>query len=139
MATTRKPSPDEPAGSLFDLSTEVATPIIFTVDEAPYQLKQIVHLSKRDEARARWLFTREHLLMERINALDPNKDEATGMTLSEELRKVRVDMILLMTTCPREVVEKIPFIGQLTILAHIGGRLGAKPDEAKPDEEGQEG
>lgn len=105
--------------SLMDLSTEVEPALTFTVDGEPYDLRTVSHLSKIEEARLRTLNKQEEFILAKIEATEPDK-ESVLMSLHERLFDLRIVLITMMTTLPKELVEKLNPMVQQKLINFIG-------------------
>lgn len=110
--------------SLLDLSTVVEPPLTFTVDDQPYELRTISHLSKLEEARLRTLNKQEEFILAKIDAIDPNNEDAL-MALHEKLFDLRIELITMMTSLPREKAEKLPPMQQQNLINFVGMEVAA--------------
>jgi len=110
--------------SLLDLSTAVEPPLVFTVDGQPYKLRTISHLSKLEEARLRTLNKQEEFILAKIDAIDPNLEDKL-MALHEKLFDLRIELITMMTSLPREKAEKLPPIQQQNLINYVGMEVAA--------------
>jgi hypothetical protein len=120
MTDEQNVSPTEP---LFNVSTQIEAACTFIVDDEEYKLFTFAHLNKEKEIRVRWLITREAALIKRLEAVAPEEDKR-GEDLITKLRDVRVDVLTMMTDCPREIIEKLGLSAQMTILKRVGRDFG---------------
>lgn len=114
---------------LFELSTEIAPPVVFGVDGHEYHILGFEHMGKEEEARVMALFAKHRRLSDRLGET-PNQAKAEQIALV--LRDTRMLLISTLTDLPREVAEKLPMSGQLTILRFISQEAGV---EGGPDDE----
>jgi len=111
---------DEP---LFNISTQIKPACTFLVDDEEYSLFSFAHLTKEKEIRVKWLLKREEGLIKRLDALTPEEDKR-GEELIAKLRDVRIEVLAMMTDCPRDVIERLGLSPQLTLLRRIGRDFG---------------
>jgi hypothetical protein len=107
-------------GRVLDLSTTVDPPPIVAIDDEEFELRTMEHLSPLDEAKLRALVAKEERFTDQLTKVpttDNNRLEAIAM----QLRKTRIDLILLMTTIPKEKIEALPVPAQQQLIALIGG------------------
>lgn len=98
---------------LMQLSTKVAPAKTFTVDDAPYELLGMDHLSPEAEAYVTATFSRYGAIAEQ---LEKTTDEGNGTKMALEMRTLRLNVLGKMTTCPRDVLEQIPMSGQIQMM-----------------------
>jgi len=116
---------------LLELSTKIAPPKTFIVDEDEYQLLGFEHISKAQEATVTALFSRYNTLNIRL-AQAPSKEKAErAATL---LYNIRMELMCNLTTLPRDVAEKLPMSAQVQLLNAIRGEVGGSaPDDDDDD------
>ena len=110
--------------SLLDLSTSIEPPLVFTVDDEPYQLRTVSHLNKLEEARLRTLNKQEEFVLAQIDEANP-ENEPKLMALHEKLFDLRIELITMMTSLPREKAEKLPPIQQQNLINFVGMEVAA--------------
>lgn len=112
------------------LSTTVAPAKTFTVDEVPYELLGMDHLSPEAEAYVMATFTRYGALAEKLETID-DVEKSTALAL--RMRTMRMDVLEKMTTCPRDVLEKIPMSGQVVMMNALRTELDATTGDEDED------
>lgn len=111
---------------LMQLSTTVAPAKTFTVDETPYELLGLDHLSPEAEAFVMGTFARYSALSEKLETVE-SEDKATKLALS--LRTMRMNVLEKMTTCPREILEKLPISAQIQMMNALSAELSGDEEE----------
>lgn len=91
-----------------------------------YQLKTMDHLSPDEESQVSATFARFLSIYQRLATA---KTDQKAKVEAARLRKLRIKLILLMTTIPRRVVERMGPGGQGKVLAAIQEEIGAEADD----------
>ena len=118
-AKTKKP--------LVALTTQVSEPEIFTVDDETYEILGLEHRSKEDEAEIFALFTQSTALQEKLEQGSfADKEEAKQTAL--ELRELREQILVSMTTLPLEIAEKLPISQVVVLFEHLAELTGGKEE-----------
>lgn len=113
------------SSAILSLSTEVAKPKTFTVDEVEYDLLGLAHLSPNDEAEVTALLSR----FEQAGArLDRAKSDQEAKSLAADLRRRRIGLITKMTTIPEDIAEKLPLQAQIKLFAAVRDELSGEAD-----------
>ena len=103
--------------ALFEISTAGDPAITFEAGGELYELRTISHLNKLEEIHVRGLSRRETQYVRQLN--DETLPDAQVKSINEKLVGLRVELICLMTTMPREVVEALPTIQQKRLVTYI--------------------
>lgn len=114
--------------SLMELTTEVAPTQKFTVDGAEYDLRGPDHLSDDEDAKLTAMFARHDKLS---GSLSEAKNDETATSLAKKLADKRVDIIVILTTMPRDEAKKLPLKAQQKLFRAIRNELSGDTD---PDE-----
>jgi hypothetical protein len=116
---------------ILSLSTQLDPPETFEVDGESFDLLGLKHLSDEQEAKAQGLFARFQNIS---GQLEHSANDQVAQRLSKDLRKRRLDLIALMTTVPRDLVEKLPLPAQVKLFKAIMEDFtgGDEDAEAKP-------
>lgn len=118
-------STKEHGGLLLQLTTEVAPAKQFTVDEEPYLLYGLNHLSKKDETEALALFARHAILVARLeSSANVNK----GKQLADEVKKCRLQILTRLTNLPQEIAEALPLGEQVKLFKAVQDEIGDDGD-----------
>lgn len=121
---------------LMQLSTTVAPAKTFTVDEVSYQLLGMDHLSPNSEANVMANFTRYGAMAERLEQIN---DETKATALALKMRGVRLSVLEKMTTCPMDVLEKIPMSGQIQMMNALRKELDQTAGNDTEDDDNEDG
>ena len=89
---------------LMQLSTAVAPAKTFTIDETPYELLGMDHLSPEAEANVMATFSRYGALAEKLEKVE---DEDKGTKIALTMRDLRLNVLAKMTTCPRDMTMTV--------------------------------
>lgn len=107
---------------LLEISTSVVEADTFTVDDVQYELKGLVHLSPAEEVKVSAMFARYSNLNGQMGAAGT---QAKAEALARQVRGVRLDLLAAMTTCPLEVIKRIPFPAQIALMEAVGEQFEA--------------
>lgn len=107
-------------GRVLDLSTSVDPPPIVAIDDEEFELRTMEHLSPVGEAKLRALVAKEERYTDQLSRL-PASDDTRLEAVAGQLRKTRIDLIILMTNIPKATIEKLPVPAQQKLIALIGG------------------
>lgn len=99
--------------SVLALTTKVAEPKKFTLDDEEYEMLGMDHLTKSDEAHAVALFSRYMILVQELNVTD---NVQKGRAIAESIADCRVAIICKLTTLPKEIAVKLPTPQQALLL-----------------------
>jgi len=110
-----------------ELSTKVEPASKFTVDGEEYELHTFEHLSPEEEAEVTALFARHAKLSELLNEA-PNVKK--GKEIASRLRGSRIALLSKLTTCPEDVIEKLPMSGQAQLFEAVQEEVGDATDES---------
>lgn len=113
---------EESRTRVLDLSTVVEPTLLIGIDDVEYELRTLEHLTPVDEARLRALFAKEERYTEQLAGIPPTEEKRLEAVVVQ-LRKIRIDLIELMSTIPRGTIEKLNVVFQQRIVALIGGRV----------------
>lgn len=116
---------------LFELTTAVAPPRVFTVDDEEYQLLDTEHFTKVQEVHSQALFSR-YLTIARKMISTSGRSELEK--LAGFMYELRMEILETHTTVPRDVLEKLSVSSQLKLLESIQG-TDENEDEVDADEE----
>jgi hypothetical protein len=110
--------------NLITLSTQIEPAIPFTVDGERYELRTLSHMTKFEEAKVRALSKREEWILREIESTSPTNEERV-MKLADSLAEIRVEILALMTTLPRDKIEALPIVAQRKLVLYAGMEIGA--------------
>lgn len=103
-----------------ELTSAVAPPNKFKLDDEAYELYTFDHLNANDEVKVTSLFT----MFNRLNSmLERCKSESQADKIAKRLRDIRVDLIARLTSVPRSVVEKLPVPVQAQLLELVNENM----------------
>ena len=115
---------------ILSLSTQLDPPDTFEVDGESFNLLGLKHLSDEQEAEAQGLFARFQNIS---GQLETAANDQVAKRLSKDLRKRRLDLIALMTTVPRDLVEKLPLPAQVKLFKAIMEDFIAGDEDAEAE------
>ena len=104
--------------ALFALFGEGEPPITFEASGQLYELRTVSHLNKLEEIRVRTLMRREEQLTKQLE--DEALVDARVEEINTKLVTLRVELICMMTTMSKEVVEDLPTMQQQRLATYIG-------------------
>ena len=110
---------------ILNLSTTAEPAGTIGIDDQVYELLGFEHLSPEQEAKATAAFTR---FQQCAVKLDRAQSDQAAEKLAADLRRRRIDVLCLLTTIPREVVEKIPMSGQVALFKAVRQESGQDDD-----------
>src|SRR6187431_1252360 len=114
-------SDDNNKGTLLELTTTVEPAKEFTIDEQPYKLYGLNHLSKKDETEALALFARHGILVNRLE-MSPNVNK--GKQIAEAVKSCRMQILTRLTNAPLDIVEKLPLGEQVKLFKAVQEEIG---------------
>jgi len=117
---------------LLELSTAVVEPDVFTVDGEEYQLLGLNHLSDQDEVTVMAMYAR-YAKMADVLTEAPNQKKAEEV--AKVMRKQRLGLLAKMTTCPVDILGKLPIKSQIALMNAIGEEMEEKDDEGTGGDE----
>lgn len=128
---------DDSSTPIFDLSSQVEPTLTFTVDGEPYELRTVSHLNTFEEAKLRRLVRREEQLVEQLAKPGPMSD-AVLARIGQQIVDLRVELIEMMTTLPKELIVKLPPTAQQQIVRAIGQGVESLESRREETSEGEE-
>jgi hypothetical protein len=105
------------SNALFEISTELEPPIAFVVGGEPYELRTMSHLNKIEEVKVRVLARREQNLAKQLD--NENLAPERVSDISTKVVDCRAELLLLMTTLPKEVIAKLTTVQQRRLVDYI--------------------
>lgn len=108
---------------LLELSTAAIDPERFTVDGESYDLLGINHLSDKDEIAVTAMFSRYDRLSK---ALEEAPNQRKAEDVARVMRQKRLELLGRMTTCPVDVLGKLPLKSQIALMEAIGEEMDDK-------------
>ena len=114
--------------TMLRLSTQVAPPKKFTVDDEEFELLTMENIGRDDEARLSMLFHRFEKLLSKLDRATRDDD---AQRTAERVRATRIEIITTFTTLPLEIADNLPLPAQNALLKAVGQATG----ESVADEE----
>jgi hypothetical protein len=112
---------------VLNLRSAIAPARTITIDDVPYELYNLDHLSPNDEAVATALLARHQYLR---NQLSITPDVAAGTELARKVHATLVDFLAKLTNAPKDVLTNLPTSAQADLLEAI--ELHAARDDGEP-------
>jgi len=107
---------------LLDISTQVVEADTFTVDDVQYELKGLVHLSPAEEVKVSAMFARFNSLSEQMASAGT---QAKAESFARQVRDKRHELLAAMTTCPLDLIKRIPLPAQIGLMDAVGEQFEA--------------
>jgi hypothetical protein len=103
------------------LSTQVAPPKKFTVDDEEFELLSLENIGRDDEVKLSVLFHRFTKLLEKF---DRATNDESRERLATKVRDTRIEIIVAFTTLGTELADQLPLPAQNALLKAVGKSAG---------------